>query len=243
MRTAACMLASLLLAGCGQMAIDGEVVTVAGEPAVGARVTAMGSSCSTVVGEDGRFALPCQPGNYVVVITHPGFIEIKEEVEAPERERYDLGKQVMVAIPDSKGLFLFQDNQYVSMEPGFLARTIVTGDVKTRRYCLDVDASTATRLAPGNHAIFDNQTDGWRPFILDAEGCAYRDQRDSKARWEVTYKEKPAYEERTLEAGKKVAVMELPAGDYFIADWDQGFFTTDPNNKKHYTGYWIKVGG
>ncbi len=234
-------LGALLLAGCGQMAIDGEVVTVSGEPAVGARVTAMGSNCTTTVGEDGRFALPCMPGTYQLVITQEGFIEVKEDLEALERKRYDVGKKVMIAIPSEKGLFWFKDNQYVPLQPGYLTRTISTVDgSKARAYCLDRSQGQANTLAAGTHAFFDNQTDGWRPFRLDEQGCAYRDRKEG-GRWEVLYKEKPPYEERTMEQGKKIALIELAAGDYYIADWDNGFFTTDDADNKRYTGFWLSV--
>lgn len=235
---------AVLTAGCGQMAIDGEVVTVSGDPVTGARVTAIGTTCTTVVGEDGRFALPCPPGSYKLAITSEGYIQIDEEVEANERKRYDLGKLVMVAIPPSDGLFWFKDNAYVPLAPGLLDRTIATvgGGNRTRAYCLDRKISQANEMAAGTHAFFDNHTKGWRPFKLDEEGCAYRDAQDAKARWEVVYKEKPPYEERTLETGRKIAVIELPPGEYFIADWDQGFFTpAEGEGEKRYTGSWIVV--
>jgi len=234
----ACVLA---LVGCGQMAIDGEIIDVSGAPLVGAQVNLIGSTCNTQVGEDGHFALPCTPGSYIVVINKPGYIEFKVDLEATEPERYDIGKQTLVAIPESKGLFLFEDNQYKTMEAAYLTRTITNGAQKSRRYCLDREGSTATLLPPGQHTLFDNESPGWRPFLLDADGCAYRDQRNDKARWEVVCKEKPAYEERTLEREKKVAVIDLPAGDYFIANWDQGFFTTDPADKHRYLGFWLHV--
>ncbi|NOY25420.1 MAG: carboxypeptidase regulatory-like domain-containing protein [Oligoflexia bacterium] len=244
MYTRCCLLfACLGLTACGQMAIDGEVVDVSGAPMTGARVNVIGTTCTGLVGEDGHFAVPCPPGSYTVLITNSNYIEIQKDLEAPESERYDLGKQVMIAIPSSKGLFLFHDNGYESMNDAFLTRTIVNGATKTRRYCLDTKNSTPTNLAPGSHALFDNQTAGWRPFKLDAEGCAYRDERNAQNRWEVTYKDKPKYEERTLERGKKVAKMELPAGDYFIAHWDHGFFTPDPVDKHRYLGYWLHVAG
>lgn len=233
----------LLLLACGQMAIDGQVVNVTGQPVPGARITAIGANCATTAGEDGRYALPCLPGTYTLVVNMDGYVEQKLEVEATERKRYDQGKTVLVALPTEKGVFLFEENRYRAMEPAWLTRSIDEGEVKARRYCLDIQGSTATRLAPGSHALMDNESPGWRPFKLDEEGCAYRDQKDGRGQWVVTYKEKPEYQEQTLAAGKKVALLELPPGDYFIAHWDQGFFTTDATEKHRYTGYWLSVGG
>ncbi len=238
----AALLLALALTGCGQMAIDGELVDAGGKPLAGARVTAMGSTCATTSGDDGKFSLPCPTGTYDLLITKEGYIEVKEQLDATERERYNIGKKVMIAIPDSKGLFWFQDDVYQPLHPGFLTRDIQrTAEGKTRAYCLDQDASEANSLAAGVHAFFDNETDGWRPFRLDEAGCAYRDAQDERGRWTVSYKEKPDFEERTLEAGKKIAFIELTAGDYFIADWDNGFFTTAEGDKKHYTGFWLTV--
>lgn len=234
----------LLAAGCGQMAVDGEIVDVAGNPVAGARITTLGTPCTAVSGEDGRFAMPCPPGSYSLAITHDGYIQIDQDLDALERKRYDLGKLVMVAIPPADGLFWFKDNQYQTLHAGLLDRTIDNGEggTKNRRYCLDGKRSEANELAAGTHAFFDNHTAGWRPFLLDAEGCAYRDSQDATGRWEVSYKEKPQFEERTLEQGRKIAAIELPPGDYFIADWDQGFFTpTDTDDGKRYTGFWLVV--
>jgi len=237
-------LASILLAGCTQMAIDGKIVDVSGQPLADVRITAIEGNCMTTSGVDGKFALTCPPGDYSLVIDKDGYIELKVEISAPGHERYDLGKKVMVKIPDEHGLFLFQADAYVPLKRAYLTRTIEEADGgTTRRYCLEAQDSEPNELAAGQQELFDNQTPGWRAFTLDEQGCAYRDRKDEHAHWEVLYKEKPESVERQLEPGKKVAVLALPAGNYFIADWDQGFFTTDEQDKKRYTGFWLKVGG
>lgn len=239
------VLVSLLpaLSSCAQMAIDGQILTVSGEPAAQARVSLIGSPCTTTTEADGRFSLSCHPGSYSMVITKEGFVELKDQVEATEQKRYDLGEMLMIAIPGSAGLFLLQDHQYLALERSYLKRTIVDGATRTRSWCLDRASSKAATVSAGVHAFFDNKAPEWRPFRLDAEGCAYRDRRDSSAIWEVTYRERPETKEELLQVGRKIMRMELSEGDYFLADWDQGFFTPDANDKKRYTGTWLQVGG
>mgnify|MGYP000868100434 CR=1 FL=1 len=231
------------LAACGQMAIDGQVLTVTGEPASQARVSLIGSPCTTVTDAEGRFSLPCQPGSYSMVITKEGFVELKDQVEATELKRYDLGEKRMIAIPGSEGLFLLRDHQYLALERSYLHRTIDDGSVRTRSWCLDRTTGKPATIPAGVHAFFDNKAPEWRPFRLDADGCAYRDRRDSSARWEVIYRERPESREELLQVGRKIILMDLPEGEYFLADWDQGFFTADANDAKRYTGSWLQVEG
>jgi hypothetical protein len=230
--------------GCGRMALDGQVVDARGNPAAGARVTVVGTSCSGDVGEDGRFAVACEPGEHVVVITREGYTTVELKVEAGERKRYDLGKQVLVQIPTEKGLFVFSGAEYAPLKPGRLRRSMVDGpEGMTRAYCLDREQSEANTVAAGALTLFDNEAVGWRAFKLDAEGCAYRDQRQPTNQWKVLYKEKPASEEVEVGRGKRIARLQVEPGDYFLADWDKGFFTQAAAGEFSYVGSWVQVEG
>lgn len=252
---------SLLLAGCGVMAIDGTVVDADGAPIAGATVSAMpttkastdedgnvsvqgaGRICQGYTDATGAFSLACQPSTYDVLIAADGYTSEEIQVEAPERERYDVGKQLLVKIPAEKGLFLKQGPAYAAMTPGRVLRaTEKDGGLLHRRFCLDTEGGGPTELSAGVHALFDNEHPGWRPFKLDAEGCAYRDTKNEQHQWTVEYREKAEYQKRELNRGKTVALMSLPAGDYFVADW-KGFFQKDPDKarKNAYTGHWLKV--
>lgn len=233
----------ILLTACSRMAIDGQAVTVGGEPAAQARVSLIGSPCSTETDDQGRFSLTCQPGSYTLVITKQGYLEHKEEVEATENQRYDLGKKLMIAIPASEGLFLLQEARYLALDRSYLTRTIVDGDARSRTWCVDRARSTPVTVAAGAHALFDNRAPGWKAFRLDSEGCAYRDRRDASGQWEVTYRERPESKEEQIEPGRTIVLMDLQEGEYFLADWEQGFFTPDANDKQRYTGYLLQVGG
>lgn len=252
---------ALLLSGCGVGAIDGTVVDADGKPIEGATVSAMpatqattdadgnvtvdgtGRICQGRTDATGTFSLECLPNTYDVVVSAEGYTSEELRVEAPERKRYDVGKQLLVKIPEDKGLFLKQGTAYTAMAPGHLRRTTdKDGKLLHRRFCLDEAAGGPTEVAAGVHAMFDHEHPGWRPFRLDAEGCAYRDTKNEQHQWTVEYREKAAYETRELNRGKTVALIELPAGDYFIADW-KGFFQKSPDKSAAdaYTGFWLKV--
>lgn len=231
----------LVLIGCSKMAIDGEVVDATGQPIEGANVTAIGTTCTTKSGADGSFVLECLPGQYQISVAQEGYIAVELDFDAGERKRYDAGKQVLVQIPDSEGLFLFADNVYHPMKEGRLIRQLDNKDGKKyRAFCLDRSASEPNKMVKGVWPFFDHEHMGWRPFRLDAEGCAYRDVKNEKHQWSVEYREKPPYETHQLELGKTIARMELAPGEYFIADW-KGFFVTAEGEKHTYSGHWLSV--
>ena len=99
-------------------------------------------------------------------------------------------------------------------------------------------------FAAGTHAFFDNESIGWRPFRLDQDGCAYRMSPSSDTRWGVDYAEKASFETRQVAEGKEIVLMTLEPGRYFIADWDQGFFTkvkAEGGETLGYSGFYVEV--
>ena len=235
------------LTACSNMAIDGTVVDVTGAPIPGANIAAVGApQCSTSTGEDGRFELVCNPDTYHLTINAAGYLSVEETVEAVERERYELGTKVLVKIPSEKGLLKFDQNSYVAMESGLVVKKAGgKGRSAYKHYCLDpkVDNPVNT-FAAGTHAFFDNESLGWRPFLLDEEGCAYRMSPTSDTRWGIDYAEKAAFETRQIEEGKEIVLITLEPGRYFIADWDQGFFTKvkdEDGSTLGYSGFYVEV--
>lgn len=236
---------SSLFTGC-MMAIDGEVVDATGKPLPGVLVTAVGSSCNARSDEKGKFSLECTPDKYMLTMGLDGYVENTiDEYDASERKRYDLGKKLMVKIPDERGLFMFKGNEYVPMNPGRLARLsdFKSTDGRDRAFCLNKEESEINEFKPGQLALFDNEHPGWRAFKLDEEGCAYRDQKNAKHQWQVIYREKAEIQEKALAQGKTLVGIQLDRGDYFIADWDKGFFSEIDSEKHLYSGYWLHAGG
>lgn len=239
---------ALALTGCSKMAIDGEVTDVTGEPVVGAMVTAVGTLCQTNTDDEGKFALVCQPGLYDISISAPGYLsEDVDEYDAGERKRYSLGKRVLIKQPTEEGLLLFDGKGYSPMTGGLLERRMGGRGLDAyKHYCLAAGGTEVNRIDAGVRAFFDNKTEGWKPFRLDEEGCAYRMSPTSKTQWGVDYAEKPEYEERQVDTGKKIVLMDLTPGRYFIADWRKGFFTKvkdESGSSLGYSGYYLEVGG
>ena len=184
MRSASALWLPAALAGCGSMAIDGQVVDGRGKPASGAMVSILGTRCTAIADADGTFAIPCDPGDYTIVITQAGYTTREVALQALESKRYDLGKQVLTQIPAEKGLFIYTSDAYAPLNPGRLKRQLAEGpEGTTRSYCLDRENSEVNTVSAGELTLFDNDAVGWRPFTLDAEGCAYRDIRGPTSQW------------------------------------------------------------
>lgn len=239
-----------LIVGCGQMAIDGRVVDVAGEPLPGAVVTAKGSRCQTTTDAQGDFKLPCDLGTYDIYIGAAGYIsEEVKGLDATERKRYDLGKRVLIRMPEVEGLLRFTDTAYLPMERAWLdRRSGGLGRDAYRHYCLPEGVEQPrTTLSPGVHAFFDNKTQGaWRVFRLDAEGCAYRMSPKSDTQWGVDFSDIVEFESRVVERDRSVVLIDLQPGLYFVADWEAGFFVkgrTPDGEDEGYLGSLLEVGG
>ena len=244
MRSASALWLPAALAGCGSMAIDGQVVDGRGKPASGAMVSILGTRCTAIADADGTFAIPCDPGDYTIVITQAGYTTREVALQALESKRYDLGKQVLTQIPAEKGLFIYTSDAYAPLNPGRLKRQLAEGpEGTTRSYCLDRENSEVNTVSAGELTLFDNDAVGWRPFTLDAEGCAYRDIRGPTSQWKVVYKDKPESHEEEVGRSMRVSRITVVPGDYFIADWDKGFFTPAEDEKFTYVGSWVHVDG
>ena len=233
----------VLAGGCSNMAIDGLVLDARGNPINGAVVATIGSPCLTTTEETGKFALTCPPGKYTVVVSAEGYTSNEVELDASETKRYDIGKQVLIKIPEEKGLFLFGADAYEPMQQGFVVRELTKdGSLTHRKFCLDADKSKPNEVKAGVAAFFDYEHPGWRPFRLDDEGCAYRDTKNQNHQWKVVYREKAEYETRQINEGKTIARMKLEPGQYFVADWKGFFVPVEEHDTEHiYTGYWLKV--
>ena len=227
----------LNLLACTRMAIDGQVVDVTGEPIEGAMVTAVGTTCMTQTDAEGMFSLTCNPDTYTLTVGYNGYLsEEWEDYDAGEHQRYELGKVVLVKIPSEKGLLRFDSNSYVPMEQGHIdIKKGGTGLKAYKHYCVEGDDVPVNTLNAGVVPLFDNDHVGWKAWRLDDEGCAYRMAPANKTRWEKTYGTTAEDTKRKVEETKHIVLMTLEPGEYFIADWDQGFFT--PNSDRDVGGF------
>jgi hypothetical protein len=231
----------VVTAGCAEMVIEGQLLDAQGNSIEGAMVTSVGTQCAATTDTKGRYELTCPPGSHELVMSKQGFLTEELQVNAAERQRYKVGKKVLVAIPEEQGLFLFANDAYLPMKSGQLVRKLSgEGMSKQRAYCLDKTRSEPNPTGPGEALILDNAATTWRPFRLDSEGCAYRDSRNKRGSWVVDYREKPDLEEHKLTGRMKLARIQLTPGEYFIADW-KGFFVSQTEDQQSYGGFWITV--
>lgn len=232
---------ALLAAGCSGTSFVGTVTDVSEQPLEGATITVVGTQCQTTVDGDGSFDLPCKPGEHRVAIAQRGFISKEIEVSAQEATEYDLGKHILIRIPEGEGLFVFQGSKYAPMAPSQLQRKLDKGQSKA--FCLHRESATPNKQNAGRIPLFDKGYDDWRAWKLDEQGCAYRSEREGH-KWQETYAERVSTTERKLEQDKSVVLLEAPAGEYFIADWRNGWFVEDedpdlPPGDKRYSGFYI----
>lgn len=247
MRLLTCLSLAALV-GCSNMAIEGTVVDVTGAAIPGVNISAVGDpTCATKTDETGHWELVCNPAVYDLTIGASGYLsENIEQYEATERQRYDVGRKILIKIPTEKGLLKFDGQSYTAMEPGHVVKLAGgKGTTAFKHYCVDPKADLAVNtFGVGTHALFDNQSDGWKPFKLDEEGCAYRMSPTTDTRWGIDYAEKAEFETKQVENGKEIVLLSLEAGRYFIADWDQGFFNKvkgEDGETLGYSGFYLEV--
>ncbi len=231
------------LSACSGTSFSGTVADVTGAPLTATTVTVVGTQCQSVVDDAGAFSFGCQPGEHRVAIARSGYISKEIEVDATEPNNYDLGKTVLIRIPSGEGLFMFNGSEYAPMERSTLQRTLVGSDQKA--FCLNAETAKPNAQKAGRVPLFDKEYSEWRAWKLDADGCAYKSTRDG-SKWEETYAERPSHVEQRLEPGKTVYLVDMPAGDYFIADWRNGWFVEDKDPDrakadKHYAGFLIRT--
>ncbi len=234
---------AIFLLACSQMRAEGLVTDSVGTPQENVVVTAIGTHCQAYTDSTGHYSLSCPPGIYSITFSQTGYInQTLDQVDLQEKRTYEIPQVHMVRIPQDKGLLLFRGNEYHKLKPGHLRRKMGgSGISQFKWYCLEPAKSEANVFKPGVHTFFDNESVGWRPFKLDKQKCAYRMSPRSRSNWGVDYDEKASFEEQRLAEGKKLVDITLEPGEYFIADWERGFFTKAPGQKNLYTGYYIQV--
>jgi len=235
------LFAGMLGMGCQGMSIVGTVTDVSGEPLEDARVTVVGQLCTAATDAQGRFDLKCAEGTHQIAIGQQGYLSKEIEVEAVERKVYDIGPQVLIKIPQGEGLFLFDGASYATMEPGLVERRLEGKPPRGKSFCVVRESSPSNTVKAGRVPIFAKRAEDWNVFRLDAEGCARRLVFDG-AHWSVSYSEKPEATVKDVGTEQSIHILELPAGEYFVAHWRGGTFVElkdreAPGGLKRYSGF------
>jgi hypothetical protein len=224
------------------MKIMGQVQDRTGSGIAGATVTAAETPCSSISAADGHYSLSCETGQHRLVISKPGHLTAEVHVGADEKQDYTAPTARLLRIPESPGLYWLTEEGYASLKPTHLVENVSgKGRKKKRAYCLDSEQSERNRSSSLSLSFLDREAAGWRLVRLDAEGCAYRDSRNQRGSWVADYLDKPKLQTQKISAQVQLKEAELPAGEYFVADWRGFFVATEAPGEKHFGGAWITV--
>lgn len=261
-------LIGLLLGGCESPTARGRVTDEAGRPLAAVTVSAEG--CTTTTDLEGAYALRCPAGPHTLRFqregSRPALLGVTMEAEVETV----IETTVLLTIPAEKGLYWLAPDGWATVPEARLVRVERREGKDTHRaYCMapssDAPVMEATvmeaavTVGPGRITLFDQQHPGWRPFRLDAEGCAWRDTRSAREQWSVDYRGRvpllelddtraargpaegaeptapteagvePPAEGGATEPQGRLVALDVEEGDYFFADW-RGFFVATPDS-------------
>lgn len=105
-------LSFILLISCGKK-IDGTIKDNFGNPIEGVDVKIYGSDFKAVTNNSGHFSLDYAPGEINLTLDKKGYVSIQRDLTITEKSNYPLGLVEMWKQPDSIGLYLICEKQYV----------------------------------------------------------------------------------------------------------------------------------
>jgi hypothetical protein len=240
MAPGAAVLCMLTQVAC-EATVGGAVTGGEGEPVVGAELHAEGleTGCDAVTGSDGRFRTRCKPGSWTFAVSHPDYLPREWSVTV-ERGEHDVGSVSLVRIPVEGGLYVLLDGRFQPLGGGALKRTAQDG--VEQRWCVD-PAGTPLTVPAGKVRLLDNHVAEWRVFRLDAEGCAYRMKPGAGDHWSFTADRVEPVAGEPLGEGRVWTTLDLPPGDYVVAEWFAGFFVRDDPAADTWRGAWVRAKG
>ncbi|MFZ5482421.1 MAG: carboxypeptidase regulatory-like domain-containing protein [Myxococcota bacterium] len=226
------------LFGC-EATIGGVVTGDDGGAVPGAVLHADGleADCDAVTGPDGRFRTRCPPGSWTFEVRHPDYLPGDWTVTV-ERGEHDVGKVELARIPVEGGQHVLVDGRFRTLPRAPLVRSVE--EKVEQRWCVD-RAAAPVEVPAGKVRLLDVHEAEWRVFRLDAEGCAYRMRPGAGDHWSFTAERvEPAASEPVGE-GRAWVTLELPPGDYVVAEWFAGFFVRDDATKDTWRAAWVRA--
>ncbi len=225
----------VLLAGCLPTA-SGSVVSAEG-PVSGAVLRAVsGPALDAVSDASGRFTVRVEPGTRTVRITHPDYLPAEVEWAVDGRGEVALSPVSVVGIPVAPGPHLLMGDHFETLPRASVVRrgTVAQGF----QWCVDRAGSAALSVPAGTLRVLDNHAADWRIFTLDAEGCGYSLKPTPGGFYD---QQSQRVEVRRVEAhgpGRDWLQVDLPAGEYLVADWYESGFVPDGDG---WRGSWVKA--
>ncbi len=248
----------LLLGGCESPTARGRVTDEAGRPLAAVTVSAEG--CATTTDLEGAYTLRCPAGPHTLRFQREGSRSALQGVTIEAEVETAVDTAVLLTIPAEPGLHWLAPEGWATVPEARLVRVERREGKDTHRaYCIDPSSGAPATVGPGRVTLFDQQHPGWRPFRLDADGCAWRDTRSAREQWSVDYRgrvpllelddrsavrspaegtEATALSEaaagpnaggRAAEPKGRLVALDVEEGDYFFADW-RGFFVATPDS-------------
>ncbi len=200
----------------------------------GAVLTSPG--CEAVTGADGRFRVGCEDGTRSFAVTHPDHLDRTWLVHAEGTGEHDVGSVELAAIPLGDGLWLAGDGSLDRLPAAPLLRIASAND---QRWCMDSRVGEPVVVPPGPVRLLDNHTVDWRVYALDADRCAYRMARAGTETWTFDAARIDTITTTPRSPGRDWVVLDLPAGDYAIVEWYEGFLVRAADET--WRGHWLRV--
>ena len=237
------IVATALFLGCTTTTVTGVVMDAQSYPLPMVDIVAnVGDDCRTQTDASGSFSLECPPGDWELTATHQGYLHARRSIAVASGTQQRIAPIQLLMVPDGDGLHVLQEGKFVALEQAILRRsTAVTGGAKARAFCVGPDQSpTVTIPASGEVTMLSTAPIDWRPFHMDAEGCAYRDEKTTGGQWVINHQDRPEVRLIPEHTNAIVSRWSASAGDYFVAEW-AGFFVPTSPKAQTYSGWWVRI--
>ena len=237
------IVATALFLACTSTTVTGVVMDAQSDPVPAVDIIAdVGDDCRTQTDASGSFFLECPPGDWELTATHQGYLHARRSIAVASGTQQNLEPIRLLKIPSGNELHVLLAGTFIALEQTTLQRsTAVTGNAKARDFCVTPDQSpTITVPASADVTMLSIAPVDWRPFRMDAEGCAYRDEKTTEGQWVINHQDRPEVRRVPEHTNAIVSRWSANAGDYFVAEW-AGFFVPTAPKAQTYSGWWLRV--
>jgi len=232
----------IAILGCGSTTLNGVIEDAQSNPIANASVSADHTEgCATTTDENGQFLLECLPGTWTITVTSDGHLSEVQSIAVAERSKTTLPTVRMTAMPAGDGMYILSSGVFEPLSQMNLERkTRTNGKAKKRAFCVQKEQYSPAIASDESVTVLAKNTGDWRPFRMDANGCAYRDAKTADGHWVVEHQDQPTLQAQTIDETVTIHRFNVPAGDYFLADW-AGFFVPIAASSNIYKGHWIQI--
>lgn len=201
--------------------------SAAAKPIVGATLHADG--CDAVTDAHGAFRTRCPRARYSFLVSHPDYLDRAVDIDATGMSAPPF-LTTLTGYPTAPGLYVAAGTDFTPLARAPLVHTVVTGDSPEEKWCAEVPAvTTPTVVSAGSVRLLDVHDRDWRVYRLDAGGCAYRMTPGEASFWKFAAERVEESGRTPVSPGRDWVRLDLPAGDYAIVEWYDGFLVPEGN--------------